>query len=153
MTSSCQRWKCLRSCWLRAPNFTVGGENPAPVWDSSYDQRYNSVTDHSLISESRDQLQHPKSYTPKKIKTLSLLPQVQQRAAEKWKDADSATKSLRMSVISNMLKVECCVNGTHSLDEVGLGGFGLYQCLPGLDCTFPRFVLQHWMLYNTVICS
>lgn len=63
--------------------------------------------------------------------------QVHQRAAEKWKDTDPRIKSLRMSLISNMLKVECCVNGTHSLDDLGLGACGLYQTLPGLDCTFP----------------
>ena len=71
------------------------------------------------------------------------LAQVQQRAAEKWKDVDAATRSLRLCLISTMLKVECCVNGTHSMDEVGLGGFGLYETLPGLDCTFPRFFLLH----------
>ncbi|XP_063346950.1 peroxisomal N(1)-acetyl-spermine/spermidine oxidase-like isoform X2 [Pelmatolapia mariae] len=63
--------------------------------------------------------------------------QVQQHAAEKWKDVDEATTSLRLCVISNMLKVECCVNGTHSMDEVSMGAFGLYKTLPGLDCTFP----------------
>lgn len=72
-----------------------------------------------------------------------LLAQVQQRAAEKWKDVDATTRSLRLCVISNMLKVECCVNGTHSLDDIGLGAYGLYKTLPGLDCTFPGFVLQH----------
>ncbi len=69
------------------------------------------------------------------------LAQVQERAAEKWKDVDANTRSLRLCVISNMLKVECSVNGTHSMDEVGLGAYGLYKTLPGLDCTFPGFVL------------
>ncbi|XP_005474174.1 peroxisomal N(1)-acetyl-spermine/spermidine oxidase [Oreochromis niloticus] len=63
--------------------------------------------------------------------------QVQQHAAEKWKDVDEATRSLRLCVISNMLKVECCVNGTHTMDEVSMGAFGVYKTLPGLDCTFP----------------
>lgn len=69
--------------------------------------------------------------------------QVPQRAAEKWKDTDAKARSLQLCVISSMLKVECCVNGTHSMDEVGLGAYGLYKTLPGLDCTFPGFVLQH----------
>lgn len=69
------------------------------------------------------------------------LVQVQQHAAEKWKDVDEATRSLRLCVISNMLKVECCVNGTHTMDEVSMGAFGVYKTLPGLDCTFPGFVL------------
>ncbi|XP_070696755.1 peroxisomal N(1)-acetyl-spermine/spermidine oxidase-like [Pempheris klunzingeri] len=63
--------------------------------------------------------------------------EVQRRAAERWTDVDAATRSLRLCVISNMLKVECSINGTHSMDEVGLGAFGLYKTLPGLDCTFP----------------
>uniref|UniRef100_A0A3B4B9I2 Amine oxidase domain-containing protein n=1 Tax=Periophthalmus magnuspinnatus TaxID=409849 RepID=A0A3B4B9I2_9GOBI len=57
---------------------------------------------------------------------------------KKWADADKATRSLGFSVVSNLLKGECCVNGTHSLDEVGLGAFSLYKTLPGLDCTFPK---------------
>lgn len=65
-----------------------------------------------------------------------------QRAAEQWKDIDATTRSLRMSVINNLLKAECCVNGTHSMDEVGLGAYGLYKTLPGLDCTFPGLVLS-----------
>lgn len=63
--------------------------------------------------------------------------EVVKRAADKWKDMDSSTRSLQLCVISNLLKVECCVNGTHSMDEVGLGAFGQYKTLPGLDCTFP----------------
>ncbi|KAM9848060.1 peroxisomal N(1)-acetyl-spermine/spermidine oxidase [Aulostomus maculatus] len=60
------------------------------------------------------------------------------RAAEKWKDINAATRCLQLCMISTMLKAECCVNGTHSLDDVGLGACGLYKTLPGLDCTFPR---------------
>ncbi|XP_068424216.1 peroxisomal N(1)-acetyl-spermine/spermidine oxidase [Clinocottus analis] len=63
--------------------------------------------------------------------------EVQQRAAEEWKDVDATTRSLRQCMISNMLKLECSINGTHSMDEVGLGAYGLYKTLPGLDCTFP----------------
>uniref|UniRef100_A0A3Q3ME17 Polyamine oxidase n=1 Tax=Labrus bergylta TaxID=56723 RepID=A0A3Q3ME17_9LABR len=64
--------------------------------------------------------------------------EVKQQAAEEWKDVDTKTRSTRLCVISNMFKVNCCINGTHSLDEVGLGAYGLYKTLPGLDCTFPR---------------
>nr|XP_040033736.1 peroxisomal N(1)-acetyl-spermine/spermidine oxidase [Gasterosteus aculeatus aculeatus] len=63
--------------------------------------------------------------------------QIQQRAAEKWKDINATTRSLRLCMISNMLKLECSINGAHSMDEVGLGAYGLYKTLPGLDCTFP----------------
>ncbi|XP_057703930.1 peroxisomal N(1)-acetyl-spermine/spermidine oxidase-like isoform X2 [Corythoichthys intestinalis] len=61
--------------------------------------------------------------------------EVLQRSAEKWKE-DNAS-SLKRSMISTMLKVECCVNGTHSLDDLGLGVNGLYKTILGLDCTFP----------------
>lgn len=64
--------------------------------------------------------------------------EVRQRSAEKWKDIDSATRSLQLCVISSMLKRECCINGAHSLDEMGLGAFGQYKTFPGLDCTFPN---------------
>lgn len=68
--------------------------------------------------------------------------QVQQRAAEKWKDIDESAKSLLMCTISTLLKLECGINGAHSMDDVGLGAFGQYKTLPGLDCTFPGFVLN-----------
>ncbi|CAJ1067563.1 Hypothetical predicted protein [Xyrichtys novacula] len=64
--------------------------------------------------------------------------EIQKQAAEEWKDVDAKTRSLRLGMINNMLKQQCCINGTHSMDEVGLGAYGLYKTLPGLDCTFPR---------------
>ncbi|XP_076141647.1 peroxisomal N(1)-acetyl-spermine/spermidine oxidase [Alosa pseudoharengus] len=59
-------------------------------------------------------------------------------AEEEWRGEEAGTRDLRMALATTLLKVECCVSGTHSMDEVGLGAFGLYQTLPGLDCTFPR---------------
>ncbi|KAK6293365.1 hypothetical protein J4Q44_G00356910 [Coregonus suidteri] len=64
--------------------------------------------------------------------------EVRQRAAERWQGDSPSCQSVRLSLISTLLKVECCVNGTHTLDTLGLGAFGLYKTLPGLDCTFPR---------------
>lgn len=37
--------RCLLSCWVRVVNFTVKGENPWPVWESSYGHRYVSFCD------------------------------------------------------------------------------------------------------------
>lgn len=54
-----------------------------------------------------------------------------------------------MCGISNMLKIECCVNGTHSLDDVALGAWGLYQTLPGLDCTFSGLVVLQ--IYSDIL--
>ncbi|KAM9808653.1 peroxisomal N(1)-acetyl-spermine/spermidine oxidase [Syngnathus typhle] len=62
--------------------------------------------------------------------------EVLQRSAEKWK-ADKAGSS-QQCMISTMMKGECCVSGTHSLDDLGLGANGLYKTTLGLDCTFPR---------------
>lgn len=66
---------------------------------------------------------------------------MQQRAVEKWKDIDESSKSLLLCTISTLLKLESGINGAHSMDEVGLGAFGQYKTLPGLDCTFPGFAL------------
>lgn len=68
--------------------------------------------------------------------------QVQQRAAERWKDMEESAKSLLFCTISTFFKLECGINGAHSMDEVGLGAYGQYKTLPGLDCTFPGFVLK-----------
>lgn len=65
---------------------------------------------------------------------------MQQRVEEKWKDIDEPAKSLLLCTISTLLKLESGINGAHSMDEVGLGAFGQYKSLPGLDCTFPGFV-------------
>ncbi|KAJ8250760.1 hypothetical protein COCON_G00226820 [Conger conger] len=56
-------------------------------------------------------------------------------AAEAWRDA--AARELRLAAMSALLKLECCISGTHSMDQVGLGAFGMYHTLQGLDCTFP----------------
>ncbi|KAG2463342.1 PAOX oxidase, partial [Polypterus senegalus] len=56
--------------------------------------------------------------------------------AAQWKD-DAETKRLKMAILSTMLKLECSICGSHSMDLVGLGSFGSYQTLPGIDCTFP----------------
>lgn len=102
--------------------------NPLPAWESSYGRGYFA----QLCG------------TCKRIKCLQLtnseLVQVEQRAAEEWKDIDESAKSLLLCMISTLFKLECGINGAHSMDEVGLGAYGQYKSLPGLDCTFPGFV-------------
>uniref|UniRef100_A0A3B4YAR9 Polyamine oxidase n=1 Tax=Seriola lalandi dorsalis TaxID=1841481 RepID=A0A3B4YAR9_SERLL len=63
--------------------------------------------------------------------------EARQRAAERWRDKEEATRELLLCAISTMLKVECCSSATHSMDEIDLGGFCMYKSLSGLDCTFP----------------
>ncbi len=62
--------------------------------------------------------------------------EVERLAPEEWKK-DQANTALKLGMINTLLKVECCVSGTHTVDDVGLGAFGMYKTLPGLDCTFP----------------
>ncbi|XP_042367699.1 peroxisomal N(1)-acetyl-spermine/spermidine oxidase-like [Plectropomus leopardus] len=60
-----------------------------------------------------------------------------QQAAEKWKDIDATSRSLRLSLISNILKGDG-INLDQSIDEVDLRSFfAIYKTFPGLDCTFP----------------
>ncbi|XP_034994241.1 peroxisomal N(1)-acetyl-spermine/spermidine oxidase [Zootoca vivipara] len=59
------------------------------------------------------------------------------RKVKEWCD-DEETRRLKLAVLNLCFKLECCVNGTHSLDLVALGPFGEYAMLPGLDCTFPN---------------
>ncbi|XP_060728481.1 peroxisomal N(1)-acetyl-spermine/spermidine oxidase [Tachysurus vachellii] len=65
---------------------------------------------------------------------------------EEWKE-DEARK-LRQALFSTLLKLECGVNGTHTMDDVNLATFGMYKSLPGLDCTFPggyEGLIRHMM--------
>uniref|UniRef100_A0A8C3T8Z9 Peroxisomal N(1)-acetyl-spermine/spermidine oxidase n=1 Tax=Chelydra serpentina TaxID=8475 RepID=A0A8C3T8Z9_CHESE len=57
---------------------------------------------------------------------------------KEWTD-DDETKWLKLAILNMYLKLECCISGTHSMDQVGLGPFGEYTMLPGLDCTFPGY--------------
>lgn len=122
----------------------VGGHPPwVPNWFSSSGRKLNAedvnparqMFEELMIESSEFQTEggEPRASVGDFIRS-----EARQRAAERWSDVDAATRSLWLCVISNLLKVECCVNGSHSMDEVGLGAFGLYETLPGLDCTFPR---------------
>ncbi|XP_026542992.1 peroxisomal N(1)-acetyl-spermine/spermidine oxidase [Notechis scutatus] len=50
---------------------------------------------------------------------------------------EEEARRLQLAVLRSYFDLECCVNGTDSLDELALGAFGEYAMLPGLDCTFP----------------
>lgn len=70
--------------------------------------------------------------------------QAQLKTAERWNEKAKSTRELLTCAISAMLKVECCASATHTMDEIDPAGFCMYKGLSGLDCTFPRFVLQHF---------
>ncbi|TRY53719.1 hypothetical protein DNTS_020269 [Danionella cerebrum] len=63
--------------------------------------------------------------------------EVKRLTPEEWKE-DRESFDLRMAMANTLLKLECSYSGTHTMDDVSLGAFGMYKTLPGLDCTFPR---------------
>ncbi|KAG8434922.1 hypothetical protein GDO86_013043 [Hymenochirus boettgeri] len=63
---------------------------------------------------------------------------LKQEISGSYHDWDREQVDLKMSLLNAFLKTECCISGTHSMDDVALGPFGEYTTLPGLDCTFPR---------------
>uniref|UniRef100_A0AAZ1XSS2 Amine oxidase domain-containing protein n=1 Tax=Oreochromis aureus TaxID=47969 RepID=A0AAZ1XSS2_OREAU len=62
------------------------------------------------------------------------------KTAGRWKDEDETTRQLLLSAFSTMLKFECCGSATHSMDDIDLAGFSMFESLRGVDCTLPRFV-------------
>lgn len=56
-------------------------------------------------------------------------------SSEEWKEDE--VRKLRQAMFSTMMKLECGISGTHTMDDVDLEAFGMYKSLPGLDCTFP----------------
>ncbi|XP_060625311.2 peroxisomal N(1)-acetyl-spermine/spermidine oxidase [Anolis sagrei] len=116
-----------------------------PVWSSvSYSSQGQLLSSEiiesmrilffTLLEESREFLHADK--VPVQSVGEYMKKAIVQRMKE-WTD-DEKTKSLKLSILNLYFKLECCVSGTHSMDLVGLGPFGEYRMLPGLDCTFPN---------------
>ncbi|XP_047207537.1 peroxisomal N(1)-acetyl-spermine/spermidine oxidase-like [Girardinichthys multiradiatus] len=59
------------------------------------------------------------------------------RTSKKWKNKDKSTRQLLLGAINTLLKEECYSSATHSMDELDLVGFSMYQSIKGVDCTFP----------------
>ncbi|XP_042193031.1 peroxisomal N(1)-acetyl-spermine/spermidine oxidase isoform X1 [Callorhinchus milii] len=53
-----------------------------------------------------------------------------------WKEDEEDFK-LKLAMFNMHIKLECCLFGSHSLDEVGLEIVEEYRTLPGIDCVFP----------------
>ncbi|KAM3863239.1 peroxisomal N(1)-acetyl-spermine/spermidine oxidase [Diretmus argenteus] len=121
----------------------IGGHPPwVPNWFSSSGQKLNAENIHPAVEMFVELLEESMEFQSQGREPWPsvgdfIRAEARQRAAERWKDQDPSIQALRLCLISNMLKVECCVNGTNTMDQVGLGAFGLYRTLPGLDCTFP----------------
>lgn len=117
----------------------VAGHPPwIPNFFTSSGQKLNAEDALPFQMSCLEMFDEASDYQGKKEPFPSVGEFIRSKALEKWKDTDEATRSLGFSVATNMLKVECCVNGTHSLDAVGLSALSLYKTLPGLDCTFPK---------------
>lgn len=65
--------------------------------------------------------------------------QFRRRTAKKWKNKDKHTRQVLLGAINAMLKEECCSSATHTMEDLDLVGFSMYQSIKGVDCTFPRF--------------
>ncbi|XP_063046938.1 peroxisomal N(1)-acetyl-spermine/spermidine oxidase-like isoform X2 [Engraulis encrasicolus] len=85
-------------------------------------------------------------------------------AKDDWMAQGEGLWNLRMSFVNTMLKGECCINGTPTMEDLSLRACGLYQTLPGLDCTFPRGyeglvdclmrqLPEGTVAYNTPVCK
>ncbi|KAH1168422.1 hypothetical protein KIL84_003905 [Mauremys mutica] len=87
----------------------------------------------TLLDQTREFLHMPQVSVPSVGEYLRK--EIAQQVKE-WTD-DDETKWLKLAILNTYFKLECCVSGTHSMDDVALGPFGEYAMLPGLDCTFP----------------
>ncbi|XP_076017073.1 peroxisomal N(1)-acetyl-spermine/spermidine oxidase [Genypterus blacodes] len=121
----------------------IGGHPPwVPSWFSSSGQKLNAEDMYPVQEMFVELLNETASFCSQGQTAWTnvgdfIRSEARKRAAERWTDRDATTRSLQLCAISNMLKVECCVNGSHTMDQVGLEAFGHYKTLPGLDCTFP----------------
>ncbi|KAI1894289.1 hypothetical protein AGOR_G00114290 [Albula goreensis] len=119
----------------------IGGHPPfVPNWFSSSGKRLGPelmLPATSLFVSLTEECQdfHASGREPVPSVGQYIKREARRRAAELWDDA--ATRDLRLATMSMLLKLECCISGTHTMDDVGLGAFGMYKTLPGLDCTFP----------------
>ncbi|XP_073338327.1 peroxisomal N(1)-acetyl-spermine/spermidine oxidase-like [Pagrus major] len=113
-----------------------------PNWFSSSGQRlstelmrpalemYNELMDETLqFHSNRD---HPWASLGHFMRS-----EARQRAAGRWKDKDKNTQDLLLCGLSAKLKDELCASASHSMDEIDLVGFNMFEGLSGLDCTLP----------------
>ncbi|XP_078711569.1 peroxisomal N(1)-acetyl-spermine/spermidine oxidase [Lampetra fluviatilis] len=73
---------------------------------------------------------------PKGIKSIGGF--VKAELVEALKNEPPEERAIKLAVMSEKLKLECGITGSHSMDDVDLRAFGEYHVLPGLDCTLPR---------------
>lgn len=78
--------------------------------------------------------------------------QAQRHAAEKWKDMDETTRDLLFCALSALFKLECCSNASHSMNDIDLAGFCMYESLSGLDCSIQGFV-PHQLVNVIILCQ
>ncbi|XP_056148407.1 peroxisomal N(1)-acetyl-spermine/spermidine oxidase isoform X2 [Lampris incognitus] len=140
-----RQYGLLEPAALTAENqaMDIKGHPPwVPGWFSSSGKKLRAEDTYPAVSMFAELLDesaefHSRGGEPRASVGDFIRAEALKRVAEEWKDEEASTRAMRLCVVSNMLKVECCVNGTHTMDQVGLGAFGLYRTLPGLDCTFP----------------
>uniref|UniRef100_A0A671QPX1 Amine oxidase domain-containing protein n=1 Tax=Sinocyclocheilus anshuiensis TaxID=1608454 RepID=A0A671QPX1_9TELE len=122
----------------QAIDFGVHHRRFVPNWFTSSGRKLGPVVEFFINLLERSQQFHDSGGEPLPSVGEFVKAEVERLAPEEWKE-DQANTALRLGMINTLLKVECCVSGTHTMDDVGLGAFGMYKTLPGLDCTFPWF--------------
>ncbi|KAM3912604.1 peroxisomal N(1)-acetyl-spermine/spermidine oxidase-like [Leptodactylus fuscus] len=63
---------------------------------------------------------------------------LRQKIVENSKGWDKELVEINLAFLTGLLNIECCISGTHSMDDVALCPFREYTMFPGLDCTFPK---------------
>ncbi|KAK5602294.1 hypothetical protein CRENBAI_014178 [Crenichthys baileyi] len=113
-----------------------------PNWFTSSGQKVSPETVDPALEMFHELVDNtPQSKTHKKRSWPSvgdfIKSEVRRRTAKRWKNKDKSSRRLLLGAISTMMKEECCSSATHSMEELDLVGFSMYQSIKGVDCTFP----------------
>ncbi|XP_058651709.1 peroxisomal N(1)-acetyl-spermine/spermidine oxidase-like [Onychostoma macrolepis] len=115
-TSFLTKSQCLKKIRpLFVPNwFTSSGRKLRP-------EKLRPVVEFFINLLKRSQQFHDSGGEPLPSVGEFVKAEVERLAPEEWKE-DQANTALRLGMINTLLKLECCVSGTHTMDDVGLIG-------------------------------
>lgn len=107
--------------------YTSSGRQISPEKFTNITELYNTWLERSRNFTNRDC--HPEASVGSFIRQEIL------NSSQEW---DKEQVEMNMAFLNGLLKTECSISATHSLDYLALCPFGEYIILPGLDCTFPK---------------
>ncbi|MED6252883.1 hypothetical protein ATANTOWER_018688, partial [Ataeniobius toweri] len=118
------------------------GPPQVPNWFTSSGQKVNPETVEpalELFYKLLDSTPQSKSHKQGSLPSVGdfIKSEALRRTAKKWKNKDKSTRQLLLGAINTLLKEECYSSATHSMDELDLVGFSMYQSIKGVDCIFP----------------